>query len=428
MRTRPQIVYALGAIGMKVVQTAIASGAIKEGRFQLRCINEPRFGDEKVKSPAADARRALYLFDEKPELGISFMERIRVVDRNRLEIDGQEVFVATETDPRKLAEIDALKSTYRDGPVVIDCSRFAAIKEGFAEKHLQAGAGAVVISAGAKYHSNIIRGLGHREVIGELIRAGKVVVGVGSCTSNCGAFLVHTFHKKFGMISAFLVTIHGPTTEGNILYGYNPNSPMWWYPVTNWALPGSTGAASFIGQIFPEIGRRLDGMSIRVPADRGHSIATIVFMTEKKISTANIREALAEAADRAYGGHMVYHREVEPLFVPVSDVACVADGSLSQAMPLATREKAVTGFSDDALQRASEIGLTSALESLREKKTGSVPVDQSDILAMQRRLLRALTGDLGTNAVLTGHYAHIHAFSHRLGETAMDIGEMLAAA
>lgn len=173
-----------------------------------------------------------------------------------LMVNGGKVKVFQEADPRKVdwasEKID----------VVIEATgKFTEMAD--AEKHLQAGAGKVLITAPCSEMiiPNIVMGVNEKDYN----PADLKVVSNASCTTNCLAPVLAVFEREFGIEMSFVTTIHAFTYTQNLLDNSNPEDFRRSRSTTESIIPTTTGAMKAISRVIPSLEGKVDGMAFRVP-------------------------------------------------------------------------------------------------------------------------------------------------------------------
>jgi glyceraldehyde 3-phosphate dehydrogenase len=203
----------------------------------------------------------------------------------KLVVDGNDVRVLSERDPASLP--------WRDmGVEVVVESTGLFTKRDAASKHLDAGARKVIISAPAT-EPDITICIGVND---ESYDAGEHhIISNASCTTNCLAPLVKVLHETFGIERGFMTTTHAYTQDQQILDAVHRDYRRARAAAAN-VIPTSTGAASAIGLVIPEMLGRLDGISMRVPVTDG-SVTDLIAQVGRETSTDEVNEAFRAAAD-----------------------------------------------------------------------------------------------------------------------------------
>jgi glyceraldehyde 3-phosphate dehydrogenase len=203
----------------------------------------------------------------------------------KLVVDGNDVRVLSERDPASLPWKDM-------GVEVVVESTGLFTKREAASKHLAAGARKVIISAPAT-EPDITICIGVND---ESYDAGEHhIISNASCTTNCLAPLVKVLHETFGIERGFMTTTHAYTQDQQILDAVHRDYRRARAAAAN-VIPTSTGAASAIGLVIPEMLGRLDGISMRVPVTDG-SVTDLIAQVGRETSTDEVNEAFRAAAD-----------------------------------------------------------------------------------------------------------------------------------
>jgi len=173
--------------------------------------------------------------------------------------------------------------------VVIESTGIFTKREA-AAKHLEAGAKKVIISAPATEPDlTLVMGVNDGDYDGT-----QEIISNASCTTNCLAPLAKVVHQKFGIKKAWMTTIHSYTNDQNLLD--LPHKDLRRARAAAMSMiPTSTGAASAIGEVIPELKGKLDGFAMRVPTPNV-SIVDLNAVLEKKTTGEEVNAALREAA------------------------------------------------------------------------------------------------------------------------------------
>lgn len=161
-----------------------------------------------------------------------------------------------------------------------------------AEKHLDAGAKRVVISANSGGADlTICMGVNH----GKYNPDEHKIISNASCTTNCLAPVAMVLNEEFGIVNGLLTTVHAVTSSQTVV-----DSPMKKRRRGRSALaaivPTTTGAAIATSRVLPELEGKVDGMAMRVPVIAG-SVIDFVARTEKPVTVESVNEAFKRRAD-----------------------------------------------------------------------------------------------------------------------------------
>ncbi len=198
-----------------------------------------------------------------------------------------------------------------------------------ARKHIEAGAKKVIISAPPSGDGAVIVVLGVNDETYDPAR--HDVVSNASCTTNCLAPLVKVLHDNFAIVRGLMTTIHSYTSDQVILDGPHKDLRRSRAAAVN-LVPTSTGAASAIGAVIPELNGKLDGMAIRVPTPTG-SLVDLTVEVETTTDPDTINGAFKAAADGPMAGILEYTEDPIVLQDIVGDPAsCVFDSDLTSVI------------------------------------------------------------------------------------------------
>ena len=166
-----------------------------------------------------------------------------------------------------------------------------------AAKHLAAGAKKVIITAPAK-GPDVTIVLGVNE--GKYDPAAHHIISNASCTTNCLAPLAKVIHDRFGIQKGWMTTVHSYTNDQNLLD--LPHKDLRRARAAAMSIiPTTTGAATSVGEVIPELKGKLDGISMRVPTPNV-SIVDLNAVLEKKTTGEEVNAAFREAASGAMKG------------------------------------------------------------------------------------------------------------------------------
>ena len=166
-----------------------------------------------------------------------------------------------------------------------------------AAKHLAAGARKVIITAPAKKPDvTVVLGVNDEKYDA----AKHQIISNASCTTNCLAPLAKVLHQTFGIQKGWMTTIHSYTNDQQLLD--LPHKDLRRARAAALSMiPTSTGAASAVGEVLPDLKGKLDGFSMRVPTPNV-SVVDLVAILGKKTTAQEVNAALKEAAAGALKG------------------------------------------------------------------------------------------------------------------------------
>jgi len=205
-------------------------------------------------------------------------------DENSIIIGERKVRVYSEREPINLPWGDL------DIDVVFECTgKFTEVEKAFA--HINAGAKKVVISAPAKGDvKTIVYGVND-----DILDGTEKVISAASCTTNCLAPVVKVLNDSFGIVKGYMTTVHAYTNDQAILDGTHKKgaeSRRGRSAAEN-IIPSSTGAASAIGLVIPELKGKLDGSALRVPTPTG-SVIDLTLELSKNVTTDEVNDSFKD--------------------------------------------------------------------------------------------------------------------------------------
>ena len=215
-------------------------------------------------------------------------------DESHVIVNGKKIKVLAERDPALLP--------WRDLGVEIvieSTGRFTNVTD--SQKHIEAGAGKVLISApGTDVHGTFVMGVNHETYNADTDH----IISNASCTTNCLAPLAKVFHDEFGIENGLMTTVHAYTADQNLQDGPHEDLRRARAAALN-IVPSSTGAAKAIGLVLPELKGKLDGYAFRVPVPTG-SITDLTLVTKSDVTVEAILAAYKKAADGPLKGILSY--------------------------------------------------------------------------------------------------------------------------
>jgi len=199
-------------------------------------------------------------------------------------VAGDEFKVLSVKDPAQLPWKDL------GVDIVVESTGIFTDRDG-AGKHLTAGAKKVMITAPAK-KPDITVVLGVND--DKYDPATHQIISNASCTTNCLAPLAKVIHERFTIKKAWMTTVHSYTNDQNLLD--LPHKDLRRARAAALSIiPTSTGAATAVGEVMPELKGKFDGIAMRVPTPNV-SIVDLNVLVEKKTSRDEVNAALKEEA------------------------------------------------------------------------------------------------------------------------------------
>ena len=273
------------------------NGFGRMGRLTLRAAwGNPDIQFVQINDPAGDAAMLAHLLNFDSVHGR--WEHEATADGDALMIGGQRIPVTRNKD---IAATD-----WSGCDVVVEASgKFR--KPDVLQPYLDQGVGRVVVTAPVKSQGalDIVMGVNHRR----FDPAQHRIVSAASCTTNCFAPLVKVIHEHLRIRHGSLTTIHSLTNTQVIVDA--PHKDLRRARSCGSSLiPTSTGSATAIAEIFPELRGRLNGHAVRVPLTNA-SLTDCVFEVERATTVEEVNGLLQAAAEGELDGILGY--ETRPL-------------------------------------------------------------------------------------------------------------------
>ena len=293
-----------GRIGRNFFRAALE----RDGDFEIVAFND--LGDVNTMAHLLRYDSVLGRFDGEVE-----------VEGGSLKVKGKELKGLAERDPA------ALPWSELGVDVVIESTGFFTDRAG-AQKHLDAGAKKVIISAPATDPDiTLVLGVNDDQYDPEQ----HAIVSNASCTTNCVAPMAKVLDDAFGIERGFMTTIHAYTQDQMLQDGPHKDPRRARAAAIN-LVPTSTGAARAIGLVLPHLKGKVDGMSMRAPVPTG-SVTDLVVELRTQASVDAINEAFKAAADSGpLAPYLQY--TTEPLVstdIVHSPASCTFDSELTMA-------------------------------------------------------------------------------------------------
>lgn len=269
-----------GRIGRTVMRSALAHPEV-----EVVAVND-----------RMDAKLMAFLFKHDSVHGMYHGEVLW--DQEWLTVDGKKIRALNITD-------DLLNLPWADlkVDVVMECTGIFRDKEK-ASKHIQAGAKKVVISApGKKVDGTFVMGV-NEETYDPL---NHNVVSNASCTTNCLAPVARVLFDEFGMERGLMTTVHSYTMDQSLLDTVHKDYRRARAAAMN-MIPTTTGAATAVGLVIPELAGKLDGLAIRIPTPNV-SLVDLVAVVKRSVTVEEVNAAMKRAAEGRLKGVLQYMDE-----------------------------------------------------------------------------------------------------------------------
>ena len=204
---------------------------------------------------------------------------------DRITVDGDQFQVLAQKDPAALPWKDL-------GVDLVFESTGRFTKREDAAKHIAAGAKRVVITAPAKGPDvMVVMGVNHETYD----PAKHQIVSNASCTTNCLAPIAKVLHESFGIEKGWMTTVHSYTNDQQLLD--LPHKDLRRARAAALSIiPTTTGAASAVGEVLPQLKGKLDGISMRVPTPNV-SVVDLNAVVSKSVTAESVNAAFKAAAD-----------------------------------------------------------------------------------------------------------------------------------
>lgn len=206
------------------------------------------------------------------------------IENNSMYIDNK------KTTFMSIKELSIIPWKDYDIDIVIESSGSFTYRAALME-HIKSGAKRALLCAPSKDKIDItvVYGINDKALTKE-----HKLVSAGSCTTNCLAPVADVLHKNFEIEYGFINTVHAYTNDQRILDKSHSDLRRARSCAVN-IIPTSTGAASSIGAVIPELEGKLHGLAVRVPVPDG-SLLDLTCYVKKRVKVSDINEAFKEAS------------------------------------------------------------------------------------------------------------------------------------
>jgi glyceraldehyde 3-phosphate dehydrogenase len=211
-----------------------------------------------------------------------------------LVVNGKEIRITQEKDPANLPW-KALKCQ-----IALESTGFFTNKAAL-QKHIDAGADKVVLSAPAKdkLDATIVMGVNEKT-----LKPSDRIVSNASCTTNCLAPMAKVLHESFGIVKGLMTTCHAYTNDQRVADQIHSDPYRARSAAIN-IIPSTTGAAKAVGEVIPELNGKLTGYALRVPVPDG-SITDLTSILGRDVTKDEVNAAMKQAADGPLKGILQY--------------------------------------------------------------------------------------------------------------------------
>jgi len=219
------------------------------------------------------------------------------VEGDDIIIGGKKMHVYSEQDPANIPW-----DNHGVEVVIESTGRFTKRED--ANKHIEAGAKKVIISAPASDDDfTVVMGVNEQDYDPKQHH----VISNASCTTNCLAPFAKVLDEHFGVKRGLMTTVHAYTNDQQILDLPHKDYRRARAAAEN-IIPTSTGAAKAVGKVLPQLDGKLNGMAMRVPVSDG-SIVDLVAELDKNVSAEEVNDAFRKAANGNLQGVLAYSED-----------------------------------------------------------------------------------------------------------------------
>jgi glyceraldehyde 3-phosphate dehydrogenase len=266
---------------MKKMKRVAINGFGRIGRLVFRIMEEDPELEVVAINDLTDAEQLSYLLKYDTNHRNYRVNEIGYED-DMIVVGNRKVKVYAEKDPANLPWADL------GVDLVFECTGLFTDKEK-ASAHIKAGAKKVIISAPAKGDlKTIVYNVNH-----EILDGSEEIISAASCTTNCLAPVLDVLHKAFGVEKGYMTTVHAYTNDQatlDVAHKKGIKARRGRACAAN-IVPASTGAASAIGKVIPELNGRMEGTAMRVPVPTG-SVVDLVLELGKATTVEEINAVL----------------------------------------------------------------------------------------------------------------------------------------
>ena len=295
----------LGINGFGRIGRQVFRAAMERGGFEVVAIND-----------LTDSKTLAHLLKYDSVHG-KYGGTVEATD-DGLVVNGTSIQILAQRDPAQLPWKDL------GADIVLESTGFFTDGEK-ASAHLKGGANKVLISAPAKnVDATVVLGVND-----DVLASSPRIISNASCTTNCLAPMVSVLHEHYGIIRGSMTTIHAYTNDQNILDLPHKDLRRARAAAVS-MIPTSTGAATAIGLVIPELKGKLNGMAMRVPVPDG-SVTDLVAQVEKMPADADeINAAYKAAAEGRLKGILEYCDEpIVSADIIHNPASCILDSGLT---------------------------------------------------------------------------------------------------
>jgi glyceraldehyde 3-phosphate dehydrogenase len=239
-------------------------------------------------------------------------------DGNFLYFGKKKIKVYSQADPLKLP----WKKENID--LVVDCTGMFTEREG-AQKHLDAGAKRVLISAPAKGHDiTLVYGVNDSQLKKE-----HKIISAGSCTTNCVSPIMKVINDNFTINSAYFVTTHAMTATQKLIDAQDKKDFRRGRAAAENISPSTSGASISVVESIPQLKGKLNGYALRVPVVDG-SISSLFIQIKETTSEKEVNSLLKKASQNELKGILSYTEDqIVSTDIIHDPSSCIIDSALT---------------------------------------------------------------------------------------------------
>ncbi|WP_250673229.1 type I glyceraldehyde-3-phosphate dehydrogenase [Paraclostridium ghonii] len=268
-----------GRIGRMVLRIAEENGL--EG-FEIVAINA-----------RSDAKTLAHLFTYDSSYGV-FRGKVETDEKENIIVNGRKIKVLKENDPENLPWEEM-------GVDIVIESTGKFTKKEDAQKHINAGAKKVIITApGKNEDKTIVMGVNENEYDSSTHH----IISNASCTTNCIAPVVKVLDSEFGIEKGLMTTIHAYTNDQQILDKTHKDLRRARSAGVS-MIPTTTGAAKAVSKVLPDLEGKLNGFAVRVPSP-SVSMVDLVCEFSRDVSVEEVNKVLENASKKELNGVLGY--------------------------------------------------------------------------------------------------------------------------
>ncbi len=337
-----------------MIRVAI-NGFGRIGRLVFRIMEESNDFEVVAVNDLTDAEQLAYL--------LKYDTNHRNYRTDEISFEGDEIIVG-DHKVKVFAEMDPKNLPWKDLDidVVFECTGHFVTKES-SYAHIEAGAKKVIISAPAKGDlKTIVYNVNHKTLDGT-----EEIISAASCTTNCLAPVLKILNDEFGIEKGFMTTVHSYTNDQVILdvaHKKGIKARRGRAGAAN-IIPSSTGAASAIGLVIPELKGKLDGSALRVPTPTG-SVIDLTLELFKNVTAEEVNDAFKknETETIKYTEDPVVSSDIIG-----SRLGALVDGLLTEVLEVDGRQlvKVIAWYDNEMGYSAQMVRTAAYLGSLMKK-------------------------------------------------------------